>query len=158
MARTRASLAERLPPRTRVDATSGCWLWVGTKTGDGYGQIQADNRLLYVHRVSYEAHVGAIPPGMVIDHLCRVRACLNPEHLEVVTRGVNNLRGVGCMAVNAARTRCVNGHDYTPENTYIRPGGAGHRDCRQCKRDRTRAWKERNATDTSECQTSRQSV
>jgi hypothetical protein len=92
------------------------------------------------HRWSYEYHVGPIPDGLQLDHLCRVRRCVNPWHLEPVTNRVNSQRGKA-GAVNAARQEakefCPYGHPYSPENTYQRPDRNG-RDCRRCMRARAK--------------------
>ena len=90
----------------KVDKSGDCWLWTGTINLEGYGSIKR-NRVRYVsHRVSYEALVGPIPEGYVIDHLCRVRNCVNPEHLEPVTIKENVLRGQGMGARHARREHC----------------------------------------------------
>jgi hypothetical protein len=85
------------------------------------------------HRVSYELHKGPIPEGLVIDHLCRVRHCVNPDHLRAVTHAVNILAGVGRGALHARKTHCVNGHEFTAENTRLCEGGRRRR-CRTCDR------------------------
>src|SRR3954464_9159650 len=91
-------------------APGGCWLWTKSiNTRTGYGQIKVSGCLLQVHPWSYRFHVGEIPEGLVLDHLCRVRACVNPYHLEPVTHRVNILRGEGPAAVNARKIRCVRG-------------------------------------------------
>lgn len=78
--------------RYEVDA-NGCWIWLGRINGFGYGELKCGERRLKAHRVSYEHHVGPIPEGLDLDHLCRVRPCVNPEHLEPVTRSENIRRG-----------------------------------------------------------------
>ncbi|MGI9502698.1 MAG: HNH endonuclease [Geminicoccaceae bacterium] len=86
------------------------------------------------HRVSYEALVSAIPEGLELDHLCRVRCCVNPIHLEPVTTRTNNLRGNGIAAMNALKTHCPRGHPYSGEHLYV--CSRGHRHCRTCGRER----------------------
>jgi hypothetical protein len=81
------------------------------------------------HRFSYEAYVGPIGAGLHIDHLCRVRSCVNPKHLEPVTQRVNTLRGEGRAALQLRVTHCPRGHEYTPDNIYL---WRGHRACRTC--------------------------
>ena len=120
----------------RVNKTETCWLWTGTITSLGYGQFMVDGRTVSTHRWSYEHHVGPIPSGLVIDHLCRVRNCVNPEHLEPVTNAENVLRGAGLAPTNAAKTHCDHGHPFDAANTYIPP--AGFRQCRECNRAATR--------------------
>jgi hypothetical protein len=103
---------------------------MGATRADGYGKLR--NR--QAHCVIYEATVGEIPAGLELDHTCKVIACVNPAHLEPVTRLENMRRRY------ATYTHCVNGHEYTPENTYIRPA-SGHRDCRACMRVRAVKYK-----------------
>jgi hypothetical protein len=88
-----ASRPPRLEGRYDVDAETGCWLWRGTKNPHGYGRIMIRQRWYPAHRVYYEHHVGPIPAGLVIDHLCRVHNCVNPGHLEPVTPAENTRRG-----------------------------------------------------------------
>lgn len=118
-------------PECRPDL-GPCWIWNGGVDGKGYGQITEDGKGLRVHRVVYEALVGPFPSGLEPDHLCRVRRCARPDHLEPVTSRENNLRGNSVAAVNARKTHCVNGHQFTPANTIHRPNGA--RGCRECGR------------------------
>lgn len=87
------------------------------------------------HRLVWELLVGPIPQGKQIDHLCRNHACVNPEHLDIVTQRTNLLRGFGAAGLNARKTECKNGHPFTPENTYLYPAGRGRgtwRNCRTC--------------------------
>jgi hypothetical protein len=121
-----------------VDRSGDCWLWQGgihQKTGYGQAWYQNTNRL--AHRAFYELLVGPIPAGLQLDHLCRVRHCVNPEHLEPVTARVNTLRGDTLPARNAAKTECDHGHEFTPENTYFH-AKKGARCCRACKNARQR--------------------
>ncbi len=109
---------------------SGCWIWMGGISPDGYSNG--------MYRKSYLHFRGEIPKGLHLDHLCRVRCCVNPWHLEAVTCHENILRGVGATAINARKTHCKYGHEFTPENTEIVARG---RHCRQCKNERRRvAW------------------
>lgn len=112
----------------------GCFVWMGGKTLGGYGVFadltarSAESKTM-AHRWSYEHHVGPIPDGLDIDHLCRNRACVNPEHLEPVTRQENIRRAA------ALKTHCPAGHPYDETNTYVRPNTA-QRKCRTCAHER----------------------
>lgn len=112
------------------DRSSDCWLWTRSLDGKGYASIKVDGRMQLAHRLSYTSLVGPIPKGLVLDHLCRVRRCVNPAHLEPVTDRENILRGEGFGAKNAAKTHCPQGHPYDGANTLIRPNG--NRRCRAC--------------------------
>lgn len=123
--------------------SDGCWPWHGSLS-EGYGRIKEvgsdrNSRSLYAHRVAYELHVGPIPPGMVVDLVCLTRNCVNPAHMEVVTRAENTRRE------NARRTHCIHGHEFTPQNTYVRKDGQG-RVCRTCQRSRVAAYSQRRRT------------
>ncbi len=113
-----------------------CWVWTGAVDGGGYGHfgLPSGHRggyLVKTHRFAYETLVGPIPSGLELDHLCRNHACANPAHLEAVTRQVNVIRGVGFCAVNAKKTYCNKGHEFTSENTRME--GKGRR-CIACRR------------------------
>lgn len=118
----------------KVTKTDGCWLWQGSRTRSGYGQVGAGRRTVRAHRLAYELLVGPIPTGKQLDHLCRVRHCVNPAHLEPVVSRTNTLRSpVAAAAVNAAKTHCVHGHPFDEANT----GTDGRRRwCRTCLRDK----------------------
>lgn len=131
----------RLPRRfwdkvTVVDG-SGCWLWSAALDGKGYGHLNVGSRrdgtrrMAGAHRVAYEALVASVGPGLELDHLCRVRRCVNPAHLEPVTRQINVLRGESPAAEHARKTHCPAGHAYDAENTYTSRRG---RHCRICNR------------------------
>lgn len=117
---------------------SGCWEWQG-KLRNGYGLIgekgpaKSKRKQVKAHRYSYEFFRSTIPEGLTIDHLCRNRKCVNPFHLQPVTRGENVLRGDTISARNKANTHCPHGHEYSQENTYIDPTGG--RRCRICKKN-----------------------
>jgi hypothetical protein len=115
-----------------VDKTDTCWTWTGP-TARGYGRYydRRDDRRYMAHRWAYEHLVGTIPPSLQLDHLCRNSLCVNPEHLEPVTAKENNSRSRSPSAVNATKTQCKWGHEFTPENTYV-PPGTRKRHCRTC--------------------------
>lgn len=129
---------------------SGCWQWIASLTGRGYGVFRVGSRrahaaaprhLSYAHRLSYESLVSPIAGALTIDHLCRNRGCVNPAHMEPVTIGENILRGNGSSAVRARQTHCLRGHPFDSLNTHIRQDGTRH--CRACDRDRCRRYYER---------------
>ena len=119
-----------------------CWLWQA-QTRKGYGQFWDGDRMMPAHRYAYEFCVGPIPEGLTIDHLCRNRPCVLPNHLEPVTNRVNVLRGVGPTAMRARQTHCDWGHAFTGENTYLRPSGG--RRCRSCQRQYQLAYLRRQS-------------
>jgi len=120
----------------RVVKTKDCWNWVGTTNNYGYSSLLIKGKYWQGHRFSYTLKNGPIPEGLVIDHLCRNRVCVNPKHLELVTNKENILRGVGPTAINKSKTQCSNGHKYNTKNTYI--SKEGRRYCRVCDRLRKR--------------------
>lgn len=129
-------VVDRLMELSVPEPNTGCWLWIAKVNHSDYGLMTMAGRkrarLRQAHRVSYEQFIGPIPEGMHIDHKCRQRRCINPEHLEAVTPRENTMRTDNVVAVNARKTVCKNGHEFTPENTYIRPGEHGARSCRKC--------------------------
>lgn len=132
-----------MPPQ--ATAQGACWDWKAGKTKAGYGVFRpAHGQGTLAHRYAYELLIGPIPEGLVIDHLCRNRGCVNPDHMEPVTTGENTRRGFGISTWNRLKTHCPKGHPYDVENTYIHPSNNG-RICRQCARERDRQ-PNRNAT------------
>lgn len=109
-----------------------CWEWIGAKNNHGYGQIGIYKKpLQYAHRWSYEFHIGPIPLGMSLDHLCRNPSCVRPEHLEPVTHRENCLRGISPAAMAAKKTHCLRGHEFTKESIYSGKS-AKSRQCKKC--------------------------
>jgi hypothetical protein len=130
----RKGLEERLAEKFQINHETGCYEWTGALMPNGYGEIGRGAGYVYAHRAVLELFVNPIPEGMSVDHLCRNRKCINPDHLEVVTIKVNTLRGIGPATQKKAQTHCKNGHEFTPKNTYVKPNGC--RDCRICKNER----------------------
>jgi len=115
------------------EPNSGCWLWTGSLIGAGYGQFRCDGEG-YAHIWSYKQFKGPIPEGLVLDHICRVPSCCNPDHVEPVTQKENLRRS---PFDPARKTHCPQGHEYTPGNTYLEDGKYGDkRKCRACDRER----------------------
>jgi hypothetical protein len=120
-----------------------CWLWAASLNTTGYGQFSFKRTMTQAHRVAYRLTIGPIPSGLVLDHLCDRRACVNPDHLTVTTHRQNILRGGGASAVNLRKTHCIRGHEFTEENTYRRPSQPHIRQCRICCELRSQARSER---------------
>lgn len=114
----------------------GCWLWSGGVNADGYGTLRLRGEYRLAHRLSYELHVGDIPEGLTIDHLCRIRRCVNPYHLQAVTRIENVRRSNAVGSVNTRKTHCHRGHLFDEQNTQFRTMRNGNqaRVCRECRR------------------------
>ena len=121
-----------------------CWEWTAFLYPSGYGHFQYPAHGSHLaHRFSYELVFGAIPIGLTIDHLCRVRHCVNPEHLEAVSLRTNTLRGKTITARNAVKTHCLRGHPYDLLNTYLHQG---RRHCRECNRLRQAVYLSKRAS------------
>ena len=124
------------------DSEGECWEWTAFKNREGYGAFRVGPVVVRSHRFAYEALVGPIPGWLVIDHLCRNRGCVNPAHMETVTREENGRRQVSYAL---AKTHCPRGHEYSAENTYREPGRT-HRQCRKCHAAQQRLYLERLAS------------
>ena len=124
---------------SKVDKQQTCWVWVAGKSNAGYGYISESRnsirKTFRAHCLAYEWLIGPIPKGLVLDHLCRNRACVNPAHLEAVSNKVNILRGCGLAANNATKTHCLKGHPLTGNNLY---SYMGLRHCRACRKRHAR--------------------
>lgn len=125
--------------------TTPCWVFTGADNGKGYGVISRGGRgngLQYVHIVAWEDVNGLVPDGRELDHLCRLRACCRPDHLEAVTSVVNNARSNSLSALNKRKTHCMKGHPFDTSNTYE---FRGVRICRTCRRERMAEWRSNRA-------------
>lgn len=136
----------RLPDRfwDKVTFAEGCWLWTGACNSNGYGNYFHRNSYWNAHRVAFNALVGDIPAGLQIDHLCRVRCCVNPAHLEAVSPRENTLRGNSLSAQKAKQTHCQHGHELEAPRPI---GGKLSRRCRYCDRARDAARRPRHVYD-----------
>ncbi len=110
----------------------GCWLWKAGITGGGYGYYWHDGGMRRAHKYAFEFINGSVADGLDLDHLCRIRSCVNPDHLEPVTRSVNSTRGEGTRLKNTCRS--ARHEIFTDADLYIAPDGG--RECRRCKRER----------------------
>ncbi len=139
----RAKAVERF--WSSIDKQSdGCWLWTGPTSKDGYGHFWFENRQWRAHCFAWELLKGGpISENLQLDHLCRVRHCVNPDHLEPVTCRKNLLRGETLAAQNAVKTHCPQGHAFEGDNLYV--SGRGDRQCRICRRDASRRSREKKA-------------
>lgn len=129
-------LKDRIKSNTTINER-GCWVWQRHITPNGYGVISVNGKSSSAHRTSYTLFKGRIPEGFQIDHLCKVRSCVNPKHLEAVTAKENVRRSNSYAQQEASRTHCKYGHEFTPNNIYKASQGNG-RNCRTCMRNRTK--------------------
>lgn len=114
---------------------SGCWEWTASCNQKGYGNFYYCRCVGKAHRFAWEQAHGPVPDGMVLDHICKNRKCVNPKHLRTVTNRDNVLHNSeSVIARNAKKTHCKHGHEFTTENTIVRSSGG--RDCLICKRER----------------------
>lgn len=136
----RLNPSEHARIKRQIKVVDDCWIWQGPKTPNGYGKhkIGPGHSDRVIHRILWEHHKDQpVPDGMQLDHLCRNRACCNPDHFEVVTASENTKRQ---DHANRRATHCPKGHEYNDENTRITPDG--RRSCRPCDTDRTRRRRE----------------
>lgn len=136
---------ERFWKKVDVRGPDECWPWQSPLNHHGYGQItiwigHCSFRNAMAHRVAFELANRPIPSGLEIDHLCRNRRCVNPAHLEAVTRRENQHRGYGPCGINARKTHCPQGHPYAGANLYTVPK-TSYRQCRACQQARYLAHK-----------------
>lgn len=142
---TRVPVSERWQDKYAI-SDDGCWEWTGKINVYGYGVVSLSRTEIggrqgsrMAHRVVYESEIGPIPEGLDLDHLCRNRKCVRPDHLEPVTRKENLRRGRGDHS--GGKTHCKRGHEFSPENTIVTK--SGHRNCRECGRIYQRAYNAR---------------
>lgn len=128
------TIESRFWAKVNKEGPDDCWDWQGGKNNKGYGYFWVEGKIITrVHRFAYQLLKGNIPKTMTLDHLCRNRSCVNPNHLEVVTMRINSLRGVGASARNARATHCPKGHPYDLLNTHFYVNG--NRRCQTCNRE-----------------------
>jgi HNH endonuclease len=135
------TVKERIDKFAMPIPESGCWIWTGSISPEGYARLHMNGKPKYAHRVAYEAYVGIIPERLDLDHLCRVRCCVNPAHLEPVTRSENLKRGNTGEYLKhkkAQLTHCPQGHPYEGDN--LRLTTKGHRVCKICMRAAFHKW------------------
>lgn len=123
------TLKDRLLEKMIPEPNTGCWLWTGATNSQGYGQIRVDGVCHTASRVSFECFNGQLAPGMEPDHICRVRSCINPGHMEAVTHAENRGR--------ALKEFCRNGHDLRITRIIL-PAGSG---CKVCRYEATKRWR-----------------
>ena len=121
--------------RRKIEVVGSCWVWTASHDSKGYGQVRYGGKVRQAHRVVYTELVGPVPEGLELDHLCLVRDCVNPDHLEPVTRQENIARSVH---YNASRTHCKWGHELVGNNLYVSPKNS--RECKTCRRHRRQRY------------------
>ncbi len=131
MATNISYLPYRISSKIEQVTESGCWIWIAYTHKQGYGRVSINNKVYNAHRVVYETLRGPIGYQLELDHLCRVRCCVNPDHLEAVTHKENVLRGNGIMASYIRRTHCKRGHPLQDSNKYFMKNGYWR--CRACR-------------------------
>lgn len=142
MMRQKLTNEQRFNSKFIIDNETNCWLWTaGKRDIRGYGQFHIRGKNVSPHRFSYEMYREPIPIDMTIDHLCKNPSCVNPLHLEVVTRIENVSRGNNKIMKNSQLTHCTRGHPYSGDNLYIKPNG--ERDCKTCNLIRNKNWRDK---------------
>ena len=142
------TVRERFEEKYVPEPNSGCWLWIANTSPQGYGLLShpITRKNIPAHRVSYELYKNIIPEGLEIDHLCRVRCCVNPNHLEAVTHKENSRRGI-CAETHRKnsllRTHCKKGHPYSVENLFFN-STTGARGCLACRKINEKRWRTEN--------------
>lgn len=133
MGREKVDLDHKIQSLIEVDIATGCWIWRGSfLQKSGYGRIKVKGRDYVAHRFIYERYVEPVPKELQLDHLCRVRLCVNPQHLEPVTPYENQLRGSTFTKKFSESLTCSRGHEKIPENIFLRKDGRYR--CKLCKR------------------------
>ncbi len=131
-----AEQQRRFWAKVEVNHPAGCWEWIGQKCRS-YGRYDfvVDGKMQRhrAHRIAVHLLLGSIDPTLTVDHLCRNKGCVNPDHLRVVTEGVNVLASYSTSAQNKRKTHCIRGHEFTDANTYRKAGTPNHRYCRICR-------------------------
>ncbi len=129
----------RFKSKVQINVETNCWIWTGSLFKTGYGSFYKDGKTTYAHRIAYELWKEIIPSGLHIDHLCRHRACVNPDHLEAVPQAENTRRGLAewpLATINRKKVHCPLGHPLSGSNLYQKPDG--RRCCRTCRQDQQR--------------------
>ena len=132
---------QKFTNKIHPEPNTGCWLWAGATNRDGYGIAHRRRQTRMAHSLSYEFACGPVPDGLELDHLCRVRCCVNPNHLQAVTHLENCRRGTAgthIRRVENMKTHCSKGHEFSGDNLYTRKNGA--RGCRECVRIASRKY------------------
>ncbi len=132
------TVMDRVMESVAIDPDTGCWVWTKSLERNGYARMSVGHKVDGVHRITYKERHGydAIPDGYEIDHLCRNRACCNPDHLEAVEHRENIMRSpIAVARINADKTECWRGHPLSGPNLHT--NARGHRSCRACSRIKT---------------------